>query len=640
MDINTVIMRSMRNMAEMLTGMRIALQDCTSEQALAYCYKEKSGAVIAVAFRKNFPDLDEDGKKCILYGLFAHEVMHLLRTDFAYEEQKSEHYKPSERKERHKIFNIFEDPAIEYFSGNSLSKFLCRCLHKTIEYFYRNAPGIDECGGDAYLQYINAMVLFGDMGVIKGSFTFPEAKDAFVETAPMALKLIEEPNGKKRYDIAQQIFDKICPLWSEHNENVFGGSEMEDLLDKLGITDSKGNADSKNPSESGDSGESDSDVSKRRRKIVQILEAAESDGSPSDESALDETSSGVSVNQGEDGAALSKDKIGQELSALSKQTEKEMEREFSIPAALSEEIKNALEASEKLLEKEIKREQEQEEQNAVDIPVRSPYYGEIKYQTYKEEQQDPDKYQEYLELLRPDISNFKSRLRNIFHNQYSRKDYKTKGKINIPRYCGRKVSARIFEKRTVPDDKANLAVEIMVDQSGSMNQRMEFVTRTVILITESLDEFHIPVKVVGFTTLKADCDADYYHYINWKNNRESRRKIPFMRAGGGTFLGHAIRYGGELIKKRQEQKKLYIVLTDGAPSHKRYANQNDGLKDCRNAVKEISQFSEIIGIGLFQNEKDSMIFQDIFGEKAVIVRDIQDLVRELPRKIGKLLSRP
>lgn len=112
-----------------------------------------------------------------------------------------------------------------------------------------------------------------------------------------------------------------------------------------------------------------------------------------------------------------------------------------------------------------------------------------------------------------------------------------------------------------------------------------------------------------------------------------------MSARRGTFLGHAIRYAGSLLKRRPERHKIFIVMTDGEPNSRFYKNWNDGMNDCRYAVMDIRKYAEVIGIGLYDTEDGKNVFQFIFGDGSVSMSDFSGLLRELPRKIKKILER-
>ena len=612
-------LRSMKNMADAITGLNVTVIDCPMSQGVAFCCKKKKEVIIAVCFDQPFDDLTPEETRCILYGLFAHEVMHLILTDFKYSSDWDDKYPALERKDRHDIFNICEDPSIEWFSSNYISSFLAGCLNKQIEYYYRHSPQIQECGDDAYLQYIAAMIMFGDMGVLKGNFTFKKARDAFIKTAPMMLKIIEEPDGKKRFDLSQQIFEIIKPLWEEHQDKLYANAETQELLNQMGVTNSSGDEDS---GANGSLPGKDDQAALNRRELSKILKRLESTD-VKDDSSISEIPdfSDVADLFGNTGRYSPQDM--------------QLDKPFEIPEQLKQKAEDAFETARKVI---LQEQRDEEEKNMWEKKpyIHSPYYGDILYNVSKVDGSDPVSYQMALERLKPNIANFKALLRKQLNSSYTKKEYKTSGKLNVGRYCGKKITARVFDRRIMPDNKQDLSIMILVDQSGSMRGNIKGIKDTILLMLESFSNYNIPIKVIGFTT-NSNKDADYFHYGDWKNNAAMRQSIPLIKANGSTFLGHAIRYAGSQLKKRPEKHKVFIVLTDGEPYHRRYCNNNDGFKDCRCAVKEIHKYADVIGIGFYSTKDDEELFKNIFKENAILMEDVSTLIRELPKQLGKIL---
>ena len=237
--------------------------------------------------------------------------------------------------------------------------------------------------------------------------------------------------------------------------------------------------------------------------------------------------------------------------------------------------------------------------------------------------------------MRNYISGLKASFMRLFRQKEARKEYKTNGHIDAARVSGRKVTARIFSKRRLPEDKSDLSVLILVDESGSMCRATERLKQTLVLILEAFRPCGVKVKIVGFETKRSENIFRHFGGNGWENTRSLESACMFLRAFGGTFLGHAIRYGGMLLKNSPERKKMFICITDGEPSSAYYRNTADGLNDCRSAVKEIEKSADVIGIGLYDN--DDMAFEYIFGKNAVSMSRLDTLITVLPKKIQKLL---
>lgn len=711
--------RAMGMTGTALTGRPCHVKQMDISGQIAYHIRQGREDVIAIDFEHDF-GCEEDETATLLYGLFTHEIMHAIRTDSSYKEQRLAEYPMVERSPRKDIWNIVEDPAIEYFAKWEVSDTLFRCLKKTILFLYNEAPEIQDCGDDAWLQFIASLVMFGDVGALKGRFTFPEALECFKKCAPIMLRAIEEPDARKRFELSQEIFEIAKPLWVEHYDNNLDAfSSVSDMLSELGVTESGGIGSPVSNDACNNKDTVEDDAMRRRKQTLKIFEESEPDsmdgnpgqdkpdvgGAGSADGAEDtgtntgsenSNGSGGNVSYGEaDGATTGTDSnaekkkgsvVGSDsdgsgdvdsdtkttgskadsdgkTGSCNKQGSKsspdsvldvingkleELLKQFSDEIDIKAEIDDSLIQAIKRMVASAGREKTNTQRatrrdmdiDDLHLVVKSPYYKNSSIRVLQKSESYGDEYDELCLKRHSDIVNFRAQLKKILQNKYSDKEYSTSGKINVDRMCGRKLTARVFEKRKKPDDKSDLAIVLMVDQSGSMRKSMGAVKEVCTIIMEALSKFDIPVKLVGFTTADRNLDAEYYYYGKWANDRNTRMMIPGISAGGGTFLGHAIRYGGELLKKRPEKKKLFVIITDAEPQFYKYKSVDDAYSDCRYAVQDISKFAEVLGLGIY-NSDDSMsvkAFRFIFGKNCLSVSKSSAIVTELPKIIGKLLK--
>ncbi len=113
-------------------------------------------------------------------GIFAHELLHQCFTNFKYDIKLMSSLKSGVERHVYRLFsNTLEDPAIEYFADSRLGEGLVDALRFTIREIYKKSPSIDEGETTPFTQLMNALIQFGDMGLVKGSFTYNEAKEYF-----------------------------------------------------------------------------------------------------------------------------------------------------------------------------------------------------------------------------------------------------------------------------------------------------------------------------------------------------------------------------------------------------------------------------------------------------------------------------
>ncbi len=139
-------------------------------------------------FKPYMEKMTEYEQRMFRQGIFVHEMLHQIFSDFFVLERtvmvsrKSEG--PVYAQVLAEVSNLLEDPYIEHQSPRVIGGTLLKSLRFVIRSLYEQSHNIDTCP-DAWTQFVNALVMFGDMGIVKGRFTFPEAAKAFYDCAEM-----------------------------------------------------------------------------------------------------------------------------------------------------------------------------------------------------------------------------------------------------------------------------------------------------------------------------------------------------------------------------------------------------------------------------------------------------------------------
>jgi len=166
-------------------------------------------------------------------GVFAHELLHQCLTNFSYTNNLCKKMSRAEAAVFMKFANTLEDPAIEFFAPQVFGGKMLDALRFTIRHIYVKSPGIDE-SPNAFVQVLNALINFGDMGLVKGHFTFPEAYDYFCKVAPLYNEGITCPDNKRRLDIARKCMEICRPLWEEAvKEEEYYEKLLKELIEAL-----------------------------------------------------------------------------------------------------------------------------------------------------------------------------------------------------------------------------------------------------------------------------------------------------------------------------------------------------------------------------------------------------------------------
>lgn len=581
----------------------------------------------------------------IYWGINAHEMMHILITDFDYERKELEMISSRlERKERHNIANIVEDPAIEHFSPEYLPAFMVDCLRKSIVTIAKQSMRIDE-GRSAYEQLLIALVQFGDIGILFGEFTYPEAKETFGKIAPVMNQAITERIFKKRFDLAMRIFEILEPLWKKYMTDTQNPEQRTDqLLSQMGKNRlsfgggdlPEGGIASAQPAEGG---AADHNRKTTLNQMDKKSDAESNDGNP-DRSGEDNTCERSPGMNNPDAADVSSESQASgnnssggsnpgdtepSLRTGTAQPQQAIEGSYVLSGETVKKLSALTEQGKEQMEKEEKERTRKLEAEGVDIHVKSPYIQqEIPYTNIPIKSYDRAAYENLLSECRGYVNGLFSQLKHIFLEDRTKRNYHTSGKISLSRAAGNRITARLFTKKTLPGKKADMSVMMLIDQSGSMSgSRIENAKKSALILSETLSRFHIPMKTIGFTTRGT---PTFYHYGEWENLEENRTRLMGMKPGGGTFLGFSIRYAGELLRRQKTKHKVFMVITDGCPEAPQYRSLDEAFSDVRDALIKIQKDADIIGIGLFGDSMElKNLYEKMFGKSFLSMDDISDL---------------
>ena len=217
------------------------------------------------------------------------------------------------------------------------------------------------------------------------------------------------------------------------------------------------------------------------------------------------------------------------------------------------------------------------------------------------------------------------------------KDYKEGGKLdNLP--MGKRLNVRnafrndgkIFYKLKLPNDRTDIAVAVLNDESGSMSScdRITYARSASIILHDFCKGLDIPIAVYGHTEYD---DVELYAYAEFDSidNKDMYRMMD-MSARCGNRDGAALRYVAERLMSRPEAIKLLFIISDGQPAGDGYYG-TEAEADLRGIKKEYSAK----GIQLFAAAigSDKPNIQRIYGDGFLDITNLE----KLPVNLGKLI---
>ena len=197
-----------------------------------------------------------------------------------------------------------------------------------------------------------------------------------------------------------------------------------------------------------------------------------------------------------------------------------------------------------------------------------------------------------------------------------------------------KADGKIFTKRCRPNDELNLAVAVLIDMSGSMDGKGISSARNMsLLIYDFCKSLHIPIMIYGHNAHYITNNVHLFSFADFDSiDGNDGFRIMNMKANDCNRDGTAIRFCADKLNKRTEEKKLFILVSDGLPSA--YDRDEDRIADVKGAKKECDRRGITFIAAAIDSDKEQI--KAIYGEKSFL--DISDLSK-LPVTMAKLLAR-
>jgi len=570
------------------------------EEELGYTTAEKD---IYLAFRHPIIDaLPFDYRPIFRYGVFAHEMLHQIYTDFSYFTQTLDSIEDRDEKEIVSLLtNLIEDPAIEYQAPNVIGGEMLESLRFSIRHIYSMSEGLKD-SQSAFEQVVSALIMFGDSGVIKGRFSDEKAAESFLGIIGEFNQMVECPQSFKRIDAARRWAVLLRPLWKKDAEDR---RAFEEILKKLQeqMSGPMSQSGSTNPEQK--SGESPGSGNKgpesqARNDLAKALEKA---GKSDVNKVLDERTKENGANdEGKPSDELI-DMVWQAIREAKPGNTSDEDSDMPRPVNWSEE----------------------------DIFSGT---GTLNEDVVSSET-DCAAYQKAIRKYGHEIRLLQNSLEKILHQDNIEWLRTTSGHYNIKRDLFH-TSVRIFDKKREKAKNDDLAVMLLVDNSGSMSgTKVEVAKMASIMLAEALAALKIPVYIMGFTADSGNYALRHMHFVGWKADASKRASLMRMRGMQNNDDGDSIRCASRILARHSAGNKILFVLSDGQPACRRYRTKEAGLKDARLSINEARRKSKVFGIGIeYENASDAV---NMYNGAFVNVSRAEDLPGLLAKQLRRLV---
>lgn len=219
------------------------------------------------------------------------------------------------------------------------------------------------------------------------------------------------------------------------------------------------------------------------------------------------------------------------------------------------------------------------------------------------------------------------------------KDYKSGGKLdNLP--MGKRINVRnavhndgrIFYKMNLPNDRVDIAVAVLNDESGSMSSfdRITYARAASIILHDFCKCLEIPIAIYGHTE---DYDVELYSYAEFDSlDNKDQYRLMDMSSRSGNRDGAAIRFVAERLLQRPEVIKLLFIISDGQPAAEGYFG-TEAEADIRGIKQEYTRKGLRFIAAAIGSDKPNI--HRIYGDCYLDITNLE----KLPINLGKLIIR-
>lgn len=159
----------------------------------------------------------------------------------------------------------------------------------------------------------------------------------------------------------------------------------------------------------------------------------------------------------------------------------------------------------------------------------------------------------------------------------------------------------VFNVKDQRLDPKGTALFILADFSGSMKYRDAYKhqTKALIALNEAVGPIGTPTKIVGFSEQYLD-GCRHWVLKDWKERRSPYQIMSDCAACWMSMHqnadGESIQWAVTQLRKRDERRKVLIVLSDGAPCCDNSSGDSDAY--LKAVIQDSVRFCEIVGIGM------------------------------------------
>lgn len=221
------------------------------------------------------------------------------------------------------------------------------------------------------------------------------------------------------------------------------------------------------------------------------------------------------------------------------------------------------------------------------------------------------------------------------------------GKVN-GLMIGRKLDAslmhrsdgKIFYKKNAPDERSELAIALLVDESGSMSccKRYVYARAVSIILQDFCERLNIPMMIYGHSTDNRYSGKEpvaLYSYAEFESyDSDDKYRLMDINARNNNRDGAALRFVSEQLSKREEDIKLLIQICDGEPYADGYSGKS-AEADLADIKLEYERKGLIYIVAAIGEDKENI--ERIYGNSFLDITNLDELPTRLTSIVKKYI---
>lgn len=244
---------------------------------------------------------------------------------------------------------------------------------------------------------------------------------------------------------------------------------------------------------------------------------------------------------------------------------------------------------------------------------------------------NPDAYENIFSTVSNYVNDASRKLKKLFESldrNYTKRGLWYGGRLNFR--TAYRPDLGYYQRDISNDPKADLALFVLVDESGSMswNNRIAAAARATVLLEAVARNINVPCAIYGHTEYDA---VEMIKYRDFDDDDNAKFKLPSLSARYNNRDGFALKFALEKLQNRPEERKLLIIISDGQPAAKNYGGR-EAIKDMQSIIDDYKH-TQIIAAAI---GSDQEVIEEIYGRKRFL--ECSDLTN-LGEKLVKILQK-